>query len=80
MIKAGGASADVIVSAVLPGGALPTATVLWSNPAPTDLIVTAGPSPTGVADVFAISNSGVGYAITGDGTTPVSELAGALSQ
>jgi hypothetical protein len=69
-IKAGSASADVIVSAIPPGGgSLPTGTVLWSNPASADRIVPAVPSPTGVADVFAITDSGMITAITSDGQT-----------
>ena len=68
-IKAGSASADVTVSAIPPSGTLPTGTVLWSNPAPADRIVPAVPSPTGVADVFAITDSGMISAITADGQT-----------
>jgi hypothetical protein len=69
-IKAGSASADVIVSAIPPGGGdLPTGTVLWSNPAPTDRILPAVPAATGAADVFAVTDSGQVSAITSDGTT-----------
>jgi hypothetical protein len=67
-ITAGGASADVTVSA----GALPLGTVLWSNPgngSGVASIVPAVPSPSGVADVFAFQNDGTVQAITSDGTT-----------
>ena len=67
-ITAGGASADVTVSAV----SLALGTVLWSNPGDGSgvaKIIPAVPSPTGVADVFAIQNDGMVAAITSDGTT-----------
>jgi hypothetical protein len=67
-ITAGGASADVTVSA----GALPLGTVLWSNPGTgcVNSIVPAVPSPSGVADVFAFScDYSTVQAITSDGTT-----------
>jgi len=69
IITAGGASADVTVSA----GALPLGTVLWSNPGPGGCvgdIVPAVPSTNGVADVFAFScDGGTVQAITADGQT-----------
>jgi hypothetical protein len=67
-ITAGGASADVTVSADL----LPVGTVLWSNPGDgsgVTSIVPAVPSASGVADVFAFQNDGTVQAITSDGTT-----------
>jgi hypothetical protein len=67
-LTAGGASADVTVSA----GALPLGTVLWSNPGNgcVSSIVPAVPSTNGIADVFAFpcDNTRV-QAITSDGTT-----------
>ena len=67
-ITAGGASSDVTVYA---GPALPTGTVLWSNPGNGsgvwDLSV-AVPSYSGVADVFAVQNDGSVQAIASDGT------------
>ncbi len=68
-ITAGSASADVTVMA----GPLALGTVLWSNPgdgSDVNQILPAVPSPTGVADVFAIQDSGnTVQAITSDGTT-----------
>jgi hypothetical protein len=72
-IAAGGASADVTVSAVsgLTGG-LPLGTVLCSNPGDGSgvaSIVPAVPSATGVADVFAFQNDGTVSAVASDCTT-----------
>ena len=73
-ITAGGASADVTVSAGSTDnpGTLPLGTVLWSNPGDGSgvyKIVPAVPSPSGVADVFAFQYSDMVEAITSDGTT-----------
>ena len=73
-ITAGTATTAVTVvdAATLPGGTLPTGTVLWSNPGDgsgVTKIVPAVPSPTGVADVFAFQADGTVQAITSDGTT-----------
>ena len=68
-ITAGGASADITVTAAV---SLPIGTVLWSNPGDgsgVGQIIPGVPSPSGVADVFAIQNDGVVAAITADGTT-----------
>jgi IPT/TIG domain len=67
-ISAGDASADLTVYA---GTALPLGTVIWS--APGDgfggaTILPAVPSATGMADVFAVQESGSIQAITSDGT------------
>ncbi len=67
-IAAGGASADVTVSAT----SLALGTVLWSNPGDgsgVTSIVPAIPSPTGAADVFAFQNDNTVAAITSDGIT-----------
>lgn len=67
-ITAGAASVDVTVYA----DALPTGTVIWSNPgngSGVTKIVPAVPSSTGVADVFAFQADGTVQAITADGTT-----------
>jgi hypothetical protein len=67
-VKAGGASADVTVSAAAP----PPGAPIWSNPgngSGVTSIVPAVPSPTGLADVFAFQNDGTVQAITSDGTT-----------
>jgi hypothetical protein len=70
VVTAGGASADVTVSAGDPGlpGSLPDGTVLWSVPGNAPSIVPAVPSPNGVADVFAIDYDVV-RAITTEGVT-----------
>ena len=73
-ITAGTASADVTVwdPSLLPGGALPLGTVIWSNPGDgsgVQSIVPAVPSTSGVADVFAFQADGTVQAITSDGTT-----------
>ena len=80
-ITAGGASADVTVwdPSLLPGGALPLGTVLWSNPGDgsgVQSIVPAVPSTSGVADVFAFQADGTVQAITSDGTTAWTATAG----
>ncbi len=67
-VTAGTGSVDVSVSA----SALPSGTVLWSNPGTGSgvaKIVPAVPSPSGVADVFAFQNDGTVQAIKSDGTT-----------
>jgi len=67
-IIAGAASAVVTVFA----GALPTGTVIWSNPgngSGVTSIVPAVPSAAGVADVFAFQADGTVQAITSDGRT-----------
>jgi hypothetical protein len=64
-ITAGSGSADVTVWA----GALPTGTVIWSNPgngSGVTSIVPAVPSTSGVADVFAFQGDGTVQAITSD--------------
>jgi len=66
-ITAGSASADVTVYA---GPSLLVGTVIWSNPGDgsgVSSIVPAVPSATGVADVFALQNSGLVQAVTSDG-------------
>jgi hypothetical protein len=73
-ITAGTGSADVTVwdPTLLPGGALPLGTVIWSNPGDgsgVQSIVPAVPSTSGVADVFAFQADGTVQAITSDGTT-----------
>ena len=65
-ISAGGATADVTVSA----GPLTPGTVLWSIPnsgSSVNSIVPAVPSATGVADVFSFQSDGTIQAITSDG-------------
>jgi hypothetical protein len=67
-ITAGDASADVTVYS---GYALPTGTVIWSAPGDgtgVASILPAVPSSTGVADVFALQDSGNVQAITTDGS------------
>jgi IPT/TIG domain len=67
-ITAGDASADVTVYS---GSALPTGTVIWSaqgDGSGVQRIMPAVPSSTGVADVFAVQNSGNVQAITADGS------------
>jgi hypothetical protein len=67
-ITAGTASADVTVSSA----ALPTGTVIWSNPGDgsgVSSIVPAVPSASGVADVFAFQADGTVQAVTSSGTT-----------
>jgi hypothetical protein len=71
-IKAGGASADITVSAGSPEspGTLPVGTVLWTNAVSgVQEIVPAVPSPDGVADVFAYQDGFLVTAITSDGVT-----------
>ncbi len=73
-ITAGTGSADVTVwdPTLLPGGALPLGTVIWSNPGDgsgVQSIVPAVPSTSGVADVFAFQADGTVQAITSSGTT-----------
>lgn len=66
-ITAGTASADVTVYA---GSALPTGTVLWSNPGDgsgVNGLYPAVPSFTGVADIFAPQNDNTVEAMTSDG-------------
>jgi len=67
-ITAGTASADVTVYPA----ALPTGTVIWSNPGDgsgVTSIVPAVPSSTGVADIFAFQADGTVQAITSSGAT-----------
>jgi Bacterial Ig-like domain (group 2)/Protein of unknown function (DUF1573)/IPT/TIG domain/Abnormal spindle-like microcephaly-assoc'd, ASPM-SPD-2-Hydin/Galactose oxidase, central domain len=67
-ISAGTASADVTVYS----GALPTGTVIWSNPGDGSgviNIVPAVPNPSGIADVFAFQADGTVQAVKSDGTT-----------
>jgi hypothetical protein len=67
-ITAGTASADVTVFP----GALPTGTVIWSNPGDgsgVQSIVPAVPSSSGIADVFAFQSDGTVQAITSSGAT-----------
>ena len=75
-ITAGGASADVSVSA----GPLPVGTVLWSNAGNVTSIVPAVPSASGVADVFAFQGDGTVQAITSDGTVAWSANVGQAAQ
>lgn len=79
-ITAGGASSDVTVYA---GPTLPLGTTIWSDlgdGSGVSSIMPAVPSETGVADVFAVNNSGSVQAIQTDGTvawtasTPVSDF------
>jgi uncharacterized protein YjdB len=67
-IMAGAASADVTVYT---GPTLPLGSTIWSNPGDgsgVSSIMPAVPSSTGVADVFAINNSGNIQAVQSDGT------------
>jgi hypothetical protein len=67
-VTAGDASADVTVYS---GATLPLGTVIWSNPGDSSgvsSILPAVPSDKGVADVFAVNNSGNVQAIRSDGT------------
>ena len=75
-ITAGGASADVTVSA----GPLPVGTVLWSNAGNVNSIVPAVPSASGVADVFAFQSDGTVQAITSDGTVAWTANVGQTAQ
>jgi len=66
-ITAGDSSCDVTVWT---GAGLPVGTTIWSAPGDGSgvaEIIPAVPSPTGVADTFAIQNSGTVQALTADG-------------
>ncbi|HLW89202.1 MAG TPA: IPT/TIG domain-containing protein [Terriglobales bacterium] len=68
-ITAGDASADLTIYT---GPTLPLGTIQWSNPGDgsgVSKIMPAVPSSTGVADVFAVQQSGNIQAIRADGTT-----------
>jgi trimeric autotransporter adhesin len=68
-ITAGDASADLTIYV---GPTLPLGTIQWSNPGDgsgVSKIMPAVPSSTGVADVFAVQQSGNVQAIRADGTT-----------
>ena len=67
-VTAGDSSSDITVSS---GTTLPINTVIWSDPGDDSgvaRIIPAVPSPLGVADTFAVQNSGKVQAITSDGS------------
>ena len=67
-ITAGDSSCDITVFA---GSSLPVGTVIWSAPGDGSgvySIIPAVPSPSGLADTFAVQNSGNVQAITSDGS------------
>ena len=75
-ITAGGASADITVTAAV---SLPIGRSNPGDGSGVAQIIPAVPSPSGVADVFAIQNDGVVAAITADGTTAWSASIGSAS-